>query len=88
MTSNKNRVKKIVYVSWLVVLAVIFVSSLSFGVIAAFFNDTTTSIETWYLDSFEEEIVLLTKSITWLLISAALLMLTLSYKDFKKTFID
>ena len=88
MTSNKNRVKKIVYVSWLVVLAVIFVSSLSFGVIAAFFNDATTSIETWYLDSFEEEIVLLTKSITWLLISAALLMLTLSFKDFKKTFID
>jgi hypothetical protein len=88
MKSKKINVKKILYIALLSVLGLIFVASLTFGVIAAFTNDARESIEVWYNEEFEKEISLLKQSITWLLISATLLVFTLSFKDFKKKFID
>lgn len=88
MKSKKINVKKILYIALLSVLGLIFVASLTFGVIAAFTNDARENIEVWYNEEFEKEISLLKQSITWLLISATLLVFTLSFKDFKKKFID
>ncbi len=88
MKSKKINIKKILYVTLLVILAIIFVSSITFGALAAFTENTRESIEVWYFEKFEKEISLLKHSIKWLLISAALLVFTLSFKDFKKKYID
>jgi hypothetical protein len=88
MKSKKVNIKKIIYISILSILGVIFLASIIFGVIAAFTNNARSSIELWYLDSFKKEISLLKHSITWLLISSALLIFTLSFKEFKNKYID
>ena len=88
MKLNKINVKKILYIALLSILGLIFVASLAFGIIAAFTTDARESIEVWYSEKMEKEISLLKHSITWLLISATSLVFTLSFKDFKKKFID
>jgi len=88
MKSKKRNVKKILYIVLLSILGVIFVASLTFGAIGAFATNTKESIETWYSTKFDKDLVLLKKSLTWLLISSALLILTLSFKEFKKKYID
>ena len=88
MKSKKINIKKILYIALLVILATIFVASLTFGAIAAFTSNVREDIEIWYLDKFEKNISLLKQSIIWLLVSASLLTLTLSFKDFKKKYID
>lgn len=88
MKSKKENIKKIVYIILLSILGLIFVSSLTFGTISAFFNETRENIEVWFSTKFEKNISLLKQSIIWLLISSSLLILTLSFKDFKKKFID
>ena len=88
MKKKKVNIKKILYITLLTVLGIIFVASLTFGAIAAFTENTRENIEVWYLDKFEENLNLLKKSLVWLFISASLLVLTLSFKDFKKKYID
>jgi glucan phosphoethanolaminetransferase (alkaline phosphatase superfamily) len=88
MKSKKANVKKILYIVLIVVLALIFVASLTFGSIAAFTNDTKESIEVWYSTKYEKDFSLLKQSIIWLIISATLLTITLSFKDFKAKYID
>jgi energy-coupling factor transporter transmembrane protein EcfT len=88
MKSKKANVKKILYIVLIVVLALIFVASLTFGAIAAFTNDTKESIEVWYSTKYEKDFSLLKQSIIWLIISATLLTITLSFKDFKAKYID
>lgn len=88
MKSKKINIKKILYITLLVILGLIFVASLTFGAIAAFSGNVRESIESWYLEKNEKEISLLSQSIKWLLISATLLVFTLSFKDFKKKYVD
>ena len=70
------------------VLGLIFVSSLTFGAIAAFTGETRESIEVWYAGKFEKDISLLKQSIIWLLVSSSLLVFTLSFKDFKNKYLN
>lgn len=88
MKSKKFNIKKTLYVTLLVILAIIFVASLIFGALGAFTQSTKENIEVWYFEKFEKEISLLKHSIKWLLISASLLVFTLSFKDFKNKYID
>lgn len=88
MKRKKINVKKVLYIVLVVVLALIFVASLTFGSIAAFATNIREEIEVWYASKYEKEISLLSTSIKWLIASAALLTLTLSFKDFKKKYID
>lgn len=88
MEKKKINIKKIIYILLIVVLAVIFVSSLVFGSIAAFTETLRDNIEVWYTTKFEKDISLLKVSITWLIISSLLLIFTLSLKDLKKKYID
>lgn len=88
MKSKKINVKKIIYITLLGILGVLFVASIAFGIIAAFIPEARESIEVWYAEKNEETLNLMKKSITWLLISASALVLTLSFKDFKNKYID
>lgn len=89
MKSKKVNIKKILYIVLLVVLGLLFVSSLTFGAIAAFTGDTKETLEVWFSSKLKKkEFSLLKQSITWLLVSACLLIFTLSFKDFKKKYID
>lgn len=85
---KRINIKKVLYISLLAALSIVFIASLTFGAIGAFTNDLKNEIEAWYFTKNEEEISLLNTSIKWLLVSAALLILTLSFKDFKKKYID
>ena len=87
MKSKKN-IKKILFIILVVILSIVFAASLAFGIISAFIDGARESVEVWYFDTFEEEINLLKKSMTWLLISSILLVFTLSFKDFKSKYID
>ena len=88
MKRKKINIKKILYITLLVILSIVFVASLTFGTIAAFTENTRESIEGWYTSKFEKDLSLLKQSLIWLLVSATLLVLTLSFKDFKKKYID
>lgn len=88
MKSKKINVKKVLYIVLLVVLSIIFVSSLTFGAIGAFTTTLTEDIEVWFASKLKKDVLLLKDSIKWLLISATLLIFTLSFKDFKKKFVD
>ena len=88
MKSKKINIKKILYIVLIVVLSLVFIASLTFGSIATFANDIKEEIEIWYASKYEEEISLLSKSIKWLIVSATLLALTLSFSDLKKKYID
>lgn len=88
MKAKKTNVKKIIYTSLIVILAIIFISSLTFGAISAFASETRENIEVWYYGKFDKNISLFKKSIIWLLISSSLLTLSLSFKDFKNKYID
>ena len=59
MEKKKINIKKIIYILLIVVLAVIFVSSLVFGSIAAFTETLRDNIEVWYTTKFEKDISLL-----------------------------
>ena len=85
---TKKKVKKILFITWVTILSIVFVASLAFGIISAFIDGARESVEAWYFDTFEEEINLLKKSMTWLIISSILLVFTLSFKDFKKKYVD
>lgn len=87
MKSKKN-IKKILFIILVTILSLIFVTSLAFGIISAFIDGARESVEVWYFDTFEKEINLLKKSMTWMLISSILLVFTLSFKDFKNKYID
>ena len=87
MKSKKN-IKKILFIILVFILSIVFAASLAFGIISAFIDGARESVEVWYFDTFEEEINLLKKSMTWLLISSILLVFTLSFKDFKSKYID
>lgn len=88
MKSKKSTVKKVFYIILLVVLAVMFVGSLVFGIFGAYFPSISEDIVDWYLRVFKKDISLLKTSIILLLISSSLLVLTLSFKDFKKKYVD
>lgn len=88
MKSKKSNVKKVLYIILLVILGIIFVSSLTFGAIGAFTTTVKEDIEVWFASSLKTNVSLLKDSIKWLIISSVLLILTLSFKDFKKKFID
>ena len=88
MKNKKSNVKKVLYIILLVVLGILFVSSLTFGAIGAFTTTLTEEIEVWFASKLKKDVTLLKDSIKWLLISSVLLVLTLSFKDFKKKFID
>lgn len=88
MKAKKINIKKILFVTLLVILTIIFTASLTFGSLAAFTEKTRENIEIWYFEKFKKEISLLKQSLKWLLISATLLVFTLSFKDFKKKYID
>ena len=85
---TKKKVKKILFITLVTILSIVFVASLAFGIISAFIDGARESVEAWYFDTFEEEINLLKKSMTWLIISSILLVFTLSFKDFKKKYVD
>ena len=87
MKNKKINIKKVLYITLLVVLTLVFVASLTFGALAAFTTTVREDIEIWYASKYEKEISLLSTSIKWLLASAALLVLTLSFKDFKKKYL-
>lgn len=65
-----------------------FVGSLVFGIFGAYFPSISEDIVDWYLRVFKKDISLLKTSIILLLISSILLVLTLSFKDFKKKYVD
>lgn len=88
MRKRKINIKKVLYITLLVVLSTIFLASLTFGAIGAFATNLKDEIEVWYVEKYEKEFALLSTSIKWLIISSALLMLTLSFKEFKKKYID
>lgn len=88
MKKKKVNIKKILYITLIVVLSLVLVASLTFGSIAAFTETLKEDIEIWYFNKFEKEISLLKTSIIWLLVSSLSLVLTLSFDDFKKKFID
>jgi len=88
MEKKKVNIKKVLYIVLLVVLVLIFVSSLTFGAIGAFTTTVREEIEVWFASKLKANVSLLSDSIKWLLISTVLLVLTLSFKDFKKKFID
>ena len=88
MKSKKINIKKILYIALLVILATIFVASLTFGAIGAFTTTVKEDIEVWFASSLKTNVSLLKDSVKWLIISSVLLILTLSFKDFKKKFID
>ena len=89
MKSKKVNIKKILYISLLVVLGLLFVASLTFGALAAFTGEVKDSLEVWFASKLDKtEFSLLSQSIKWLLVSSVLLIFTLSFKDFKKKFID
>lgn len=89
MKSEKANIKKILYIVLLVILATLFVTSLTFGSIAAFTGELNDNIEVWFAEKLKkDDFSLLKQSITWLLVSAVLLIFTLSFKDFKKKYID
>ena len=88
MKKRKINVKKVLYITLIVILALVFTASLTFGAIGAFTTNVREEIEVWYAGKYEEELSLLSTSIKWLVISSALLILTLSFKDFKKKYID
>lgn len=88
MKSKKSNIKKVLYIILLVVLGILFVSSLTFGAIGAFTTTAKEEIEIWFATKLKTNVSLLKDSIKWLLISATLLVLTLSFKDFKKKYID
>lgn len=88
MKKRKLNIKKVIYITLIVLLSIVFVASLTFGAIGAFTTSVRDEIEVWYMGKYEKEISLLSTSIKWLLISAVLLVLTLSFKDFKKKYID
>lgn len=88
MKSKKTNIKYILYIILIVILATIFVASIVFGVIGSFTNELKEDIEIWYNSKFEKDLSLQKQSIIWLLISATLLTLTLSFKDFKIKYID
>ena len=88
MKRKKINIKKILYIALLIALATIFVASLTFGAIAAFTTELREEIEVWYTSQKDKEISLLSTSIKCLLISSILLTLTLSFKDFKKRYLD
>lgn len=81
-------IKKVIYIALLTALSLIFIASLTFGAIGAFTTNLKDEIEIWYYTKNEEELSLLSTSIKWLIISATLLILTLSFKEFKKKYID
>lgn len=88
MKGKKVNIKKILYITFLVVLSIILVASLVFGTIAAFTDTLRTNIEVWYSTKFDKEISLLKTSVIWLIISSLLIVLTLLFDDFKKKFIN
>lgn len=88
MKAKKINIKKILYITLIVVLTTILVASIVFGSIAAFTETVRADIESWYFSKFDKEISLLRNSVIWLIVSSLLLVLTLSFDDFKKKFID
>lgn len=87
MKNKKATVKKVFYIILLVVLGTMLVGSLVFGIFGAYFPSISESIVDWYLKVFKKDISLLKTSVILLLISSSLLILTLSFKDFKKKYI-
>lgn len=87
MKSKKSTVKKVFYIILLVVLGIMLVGSLVFGIFGAYFPSISESIADWYLKVFKKDISLLKTSVILLLVSSSLLILTLSFKDFKKKYI-
>lgn len=88
MKKRKINIKKVLYITLIVILALVFTASLTFGAIGAFATNVREEIEVWYVGKYEKEISLLSTSIKWLIISSIALILTLSFKDFKKKYID
>lgn len=88
MKSKKSTVKKVFYIILLVILGIMFTSSLVFGIFGAYFPSISENIVDWYLKVFKKDLSLLKTSIILLLISSSLLVLTLSFKDFKKKYVD
>lgn len=88
MGKKKTSFKKVIYIILLVVLALAFVAALTFGAIGVFATSLTEEIEVWYASKFEKDLVLLKTAIITLIVSSILLVFTLSFKDFKKKFID
>ncbi len=88
MEKKSVKVKKVLYIVLLVVLSLVFVASIVFGTIAAFTTTAREEIEVWLASTFDKERSLLKTSIVMLIISSLLLMLILSFKDFKKKYID
>ena len=88
MKNKKEIIKKVLYIALLSILGLIFVASLTGGAIGAFTTNLSEDIEVWFTEKLEKEFVLLKTSIKYLLISSVLLILTLSFKDFKKKYID
>lgn len=88
MKKRKINVKKVLYIALIVILALVFTASLTFGAIGAFTTNVKDEIEVWYAGKYEKEISLLSTSIKWLLISSIALIFTLSFKDFKKKYMD
>ena len=88
MKKKKGKIKKVLFIILLVILTTLFISSLVFGSIAAFATSVAEEIEGWYASTFNKNITLLKTSTILLIISSILLIITLSFKDFKKKFID
>ena len=88
MKRKKSNVKNVLYIILLVILTIAFVASIAFGSIAAFATSIKEEIEVWYASTFNKDIALFKTSIILLIVSSILLIITLSFKDFKKKFID
>ena len=88
MKSKKVNIKKILYIIFLSVLALLFIASLTFGAIGAFTTNAKEAIEEWILSKFNKDWALLKTSIIILSLSSIGLILTLSFADFKKKYID
>ena len=85
---KKVNIKKVAFITLLVLLDVAFVAALTFGAISAFATDTAVNIEKWYFSTFDKELTLFKTSIVTLIVTAVLLVFTLTFEDFKKKFIE
>lgn len=88
MKNKKSKAKKVLYIILLSILGILLVSSLTFGLFGAYFPSISESITNWFYDVFEKDLSLLKTSVILLIVSSTLLILTLSFKDFKKKYID
>ena len=82
-----NKKNKICFIVFLSIFIAIWLASLVFLGITSFSDTTTKSIETWYATKYEEKTLNLAKvSLYGTLLSTCAIVVTLLFKEIKKTY--